>query len=357
MTVEVVRTLPEAAWSRFVADHPAGSIFHTPEMFRVFDKTLNHRPELWAATRQGRVLALMLPVEVCLMPRWPLSWLTTRSVVYGSVLAVPGAEGDAALAELLRTYRQQGVGASLFTELRNVSCLEETQPILVRAGFSYEEHLNYIIDLDKPVDELFRGLPKHTRRDIRVSIARGVVVEPVTEPQQLDDLYALLRLTFGRAGVPLADVSLFEAVLSILVPRGMAWMFLARVDGAPVAASVELPYKDTIYSWYAGYDRRFRQYRANDRLVWHALECGVKGGYKNYDFGGAGVPGKEYGPRDFKAKYRGNLVNYGRNTCVHSHMRLGISRLGYGLWQRVCRLRLRSEQTADSTTPIAAADA
>lgn len=69
MRVEVVRTLPEAEWSRFVADHPAGNVFHTPEMFRVFGQTLNHRPELWAATRQGSIVALMLPVEVCLMPR------------------------------------------------------------------------------------------------------------------------------------------------------------------------------------------------------------------------------------------------------------------------------------------------
>ena len=57
-------------------------------------------------------------------------------------------------------------------------------------------------------------------------------------------------------------------------------------------------------------------------------------GCKTFDFGGAGRPDEVYRVRDFKAKFGGDLVNYGRNVCVHAPFRLGVSRAGYGLMRK-----------------------
>jgi hypothetical protein len=51
-----------------------------------------------------------------------------------------------------------------------------------------------------------------------------------------------------------------------------------------------------------------------------------------YDFGGADKPNEKYGVRDFKAKFRGNLVCYGRNTCVHTPLVLHLSKIGCRLY-------------------------
>ena len=69
-------------------------------------------------------------------------------------------------------------------------------------------------------------------------------------------------------------------------------------------------------------------------LTWGILEWGAKNGYSLYDFGGAGKPDEKYGVRDFKAKFGGELVNFGRNICVHSPRLLKISKLGYQLLRR-----------------------
>jgi serine/alanine adding enzyme len=63
------------------------------------------------------------------------------------------------------------------------------------------------------------------------------------------------------------------------------------------------------------------------------LEWGVENGYRVYDFGGAGKPDEEYGVRDFKAKFGGKLVCYGRNVYVHSQVRLELSKLGYTIYR------------------------
>jgi serine/alanine adding enzyme len=49
----------------------------------------------------------------------------------------------------------------------------------------------------------------------------------------------------------------------------------------------------------------------------------------------AGKPEEEYGVRDFKAKFGGYLVNFGRNIHVHKPTWLGISKFGYQIYQGI----------------------
>ncbi len=120
MGIRIVQNLPEHEWRLFVDRHPDGNIFHTPEMFQVFSLTKMHHPELWAATEKGSIQALLLPIRITLKTGLPPQ-LITRSIVYGSVLCVPGAEGLKALGQLLQTYKREAEEATLFTELRNLS--------------------------------------------------------------------------------------------------------------------------------------------------------------------------------------------------------------------------------------------
>lgn len=339
MTIAVVQTLAEKEWRRFVEEHPQGNIFHTLEMFQVFAHTKGHQPRLWAATDDGgQVLALLLPVQITLMDGL-LRRFTSRAVAYGSVLYAPGAEGRGALAALLRAYRQEMKNGSLFTELRNTSDTSDVCPVLKKNGFVYEDHLDYLIDLNKPIEKVWRRISKNCRKAIRKSMNKGVVVEEVQDRDLVPTCYDLLRQSYRRSQVPLADLSLFEGVFDILVPKGMAKFLLARVDNRYVATSMEMPYKDTIYSWYAGYDRSYRSFYPNDILVWHILKWGVENGYLCYDFGGAGRPDEPYGVRDFKAKFGGQLMNFGRYTFVHAPALLALSKVGYQIYRKIYHVR------------------
>ncbi len=339
-TVQIVRQLDERLWREFVDGHPSSNVFHTPEMFQVFERAKKHRPTLWAAVEDGSVLALLLPVQVAVIERLP--WLTSRAVAYGSVLHAPGPKGEEALALLLRAYKQEHEGAPLFTELRNLSDASDLQPTLDDNGFVYEDHLNYLIDLDRPPEAILQSLGTHTRKLIRRGLRSGVVtVEEVKERGGVAACYDLLRLTYQLAGIPLADRSLFDAAFDILHPKGMARFALAYVRGVPAAVSVELLYKNIVYGWYGGVDRSYSACYPSEMLMWNILEWGATKGYHVYDFGGAGKPNEKYGVRDFKAKFGGTLVCYGRNTCVHSPLRFRLSNWGYHSYQALQRVWLR----------------
>lgn len=333
--MNVVRQLEEKRWREFVDSHEQGNIFHTPDMFDVFSRAKGYRPTLWAVVSDDeRILALLLPVQITVLGQL-LRRLSTRSVVFGSVLDVNGEEGAEALKLLLQTYVRQANGESLFTELRNLSDMDSDQPTLRENGFGYEDHLNFLINLARSPEQILNSIGPRTRKVIRRGLrAANVVVEEITEIQDVGACYDLLKKTYDTANVPLADPSLFRAAFELLHPRGMIRFTLARIGTTPVATSVELLYKGTMYGWYGGVDRSYGEYAPNEILTWHILEWGAQNGYEVYDFGGAGKPNENYGVRDFKAKFGGDLVNFGRNIYVHGPKLLKLSQVGYQLLRR-----------------------
>ena len=335
MSITVVHTLPEEEWRFFVAEHPAGSIFHTPEMFQVFAQTGGYRPTLWAAIDGGdRLLALLLPVKVTVLDGL-FKQMTARSIVYGGILCEPSPDGQSALECLLAAYNQEGGQGSLFTEVRNLVDTELFQPIFQQHDYTYEPHENFLINLNLPVEEVWRNIKKSARKKIRRALCKErLIIEEIHEREQIPTWYSLLQKTYARVQVPLADLSLFQAAFDILYPKGMAQFLLGRAGDTCVAASVALLYEDVIYGWYRGFDYEYSSYLPNDLMVWHVLQWGATNGYRLFDFGGAGKPDENYGPRKFKAKFGGTLISHGRNTCVHAPVRLKLGQVGYQLMRK-----------------------
>lgn len=338
MNIQVMHTLSVDIWREFVEKNAAGNIFHTPEMFQVFARAKRHQATLWTAVGDGqKPLALLAPVQIAVIGGI-LRKLTTRSVAYGSVLWDPSDAGREALSLLLKSYTEKKDHVSMFTELRNLSNLEDMQSTLNGYGFVYEDHLNYLINLNCSVEEIFENIGRRTRKNIRHGLNQGeVMIEEAKELGQVAVCYDLLRKTYKAAHVPLADQSLFNAAFELLYPRGMIRFTLAHIRGVPIATSIDLLYKDVIYGWYGGLDRTYKNSMANELLMWHILEWGSKNGYRLYDFGGAGKPSEKYGVRDFKAKFGGDLVCYGRNIWIAHKTLYKMSKNVYDLYRGLAR--------------------
>jgi len=198
--------------------------------------------------------------------------------------------------------------------------------------------LNFLIDLEQPEEAIWRKISKSGRQCVRTSRNKGTVIEEVTVREKLAVAYRLLQGVYTRVQVPLASPTLFEAAFDVLGPRGMFKVFTARVDGQDVGALLVLLHQGRLITWYGGSDRAFARHYPMEALMWHTMKWGKDHGFRVYDFGGAGKPDEDYGPRKFKAKFHGELVGYGRNVCVHAPMRLELSRRSYAVlrpfWQK-----------------------
>jgi hypothetical protein len=335
MNIQIVNKLPTDKWRTYVEKHPDGGIFHTPEMFDLFAGVKNHIPNLWAAIDGNQdIQAMFLPIEITL--KTMLRPLTTRAVVYGSILYEPTQIGKESLWILLKTHNERINPDTLFTELRNSSDLSDVQPVLELNGFVFEPHLNYLIDLNKPIEEVMQNIGKRTRKQIRSGLSKQqIIVRQITTKNEVKECYDLISKSYAAAQVPVASLSFFEAVFEKLSPKGMVKIWLAKLDGVCVASSIELSYKNVVYGWYSGVDRDYSKHYPGELLMWHVLQWSVENGYTVYDFGGAGKPDEEYGVRDFKAKFGGELVNYGRNICIHRPKTLQVSKIGYEFYRRL----------------------
>ncbi len=111
-------------------------------------------------------------------------------------------------------------------------------------------------------------------------------------------------------------------------------VLIARADGADIGVLTLLFHRTTVLYWYTGVLREYSSHRANDLLVWRALELGREAGCRALDFGGAGKPDEPYGVRDFKAKFGGQLVDFGRDVLVHAPTTFKVSEAGYRVMRR-----------------------
>lgn len=333
--ITITQALPESSWRRFVENHLDGNIFHTPEMFEVFARAKGYEPKLWAATQDKRILALFLPVEVSLTAGL-LKSFTARSVVYGGALYDSESKGPLGLNQLIQKYQVETKHHVLFTELRNLAEDCGFQSVIQKAGFEFEDHNDYIVNLAMSIEQVWANIHKSARKEIRQAQRKNPVSVRIVEDRRLlPQWYKLIQESFSWNHVPLADISLFESAFDVLHPKGMIQFLIgSTTDGRDIAASVALLYKKTIYGWYRGFDRKYGFCLPNDQMVWHILKWGAENGYGFFDFGGAGRPNEIYGPRNFKAKFGGKLVNYGRNTYINSPYRLRLSAFLYQFYRK-----------------------
>lgn len=334
----IVTTLDEKVWREFVLQHPQGNIFHTPEMFQVFSKSRGYQPELRAVLDdEGRVWALLPTVRVTLRGGL-LRRLTTRSIAYGGTLCKADEAGKQALSDLLCAYKRTTGREVLFTELRHQSDASDYRLVFSRCGFQHQDHLNYLIDLTGSEDEVFGRIGARTRKHIRREQKKNqIAVSQVQQFEQVKIVYDLLLKSYHEAQVPIADISLFENAFKVLHPLNMVKFWLVQYGDEYIASSVELVYKEVVYGWYGGVNRAYSQFNPSELLTWEILKWSAENGYRIYDFGGAGTPDKKYGVRDFKSKFGGQLVCYGRNTCTHVPVLLWFSKIGYNVLRRFIR--------------------
>jgi lipid II:glycine glycyltransferase (peptidoglycan interpeptide bridge formation enzyme) len=72
-----------------------------------------------------------------------------------------------------------------------------------------------------------------------------------------------------------------------------------------------------------------------DYLTWHEIAWSCDHGIARYDFGGAGWPDKPYGVREYKARFGGDLVCYGRYRKIYSRWKLALAERAYELGRGV----------------------
>jgi hypothetical protein len=330
-------------WDDFVRQHPKGTIFHTKEMVQVLAATKLYEPLAIAACAPGgRIVAVLVAARVCTIPGM-LSRFAARSILFAEPLCTDDSDGIAGLTELIKHHDRQMQSQTLFCEVRPIGAPGPERTALVRCGYQWHDYLNYVTDVTISRDKLWRQISKCCRRDIRRSHERGVVLKEENSPAGIQKLYDYIEVSYARSKVPAPDQSLFDATLAHLPPEWYR-VVIAYYENQPIASSIDLVYGGMVYGWYGG-TLRVPGIAANACITWNSIEWAADNGQQMYDFGGAGLPDTPYSPRDFKSKFGGQLVHYGRYRKVYSRWRLALAERAYSRARRFIAPAGRARKT------------
>jgi lipid II:glycine glycyltransferase (peptidoglycan interpeptide bridge formation enzyme) len=183
-------------------------------------------------------------------------------------------------------------------------------------------------------NKLWSSLKKNRRAGIKRAKKRGISCKVVENEQEMEELYLVLKKTYRHVKIPLADKSLFKAIIEELIPNKMALPHLIKLGEKTIGGRIPLLYEGKIFAWYGSALREFSRFYPNDFSIWELMRWGCRNNYSIFDFGGAGHPDEHYGVRDFKMQFGGNLVNYGRYRKILHPYYYKIADNGFKYWRK-----------------------
>lgn len=323
------KDIDHTAWSALVADHPVGNVFQTPNYYSVLAITEHNTPIVVAAFCGEEMVGVVVGTVVT-NGNNIAKWATARSIIIGGPIV---KKNDIKVVTiLLEAYRRLLPSYVIYTEIRPIYSLQSLN--IEDCGFKRVGHYNLMMDITRPVEELFEGMHKERKRNVKQAEKAGLVFREITEKVEIADVTQLIRKTYKRKHVPMSYLGIFDIVydkMSDYVHFFGAW----AADGKMIAGQVRLCYGQLMYAWFAGSDETYFKQRPNDFLMWNVIRWGHEQGYALFDFGGGGSPDKPYGVRDYKLKYGCECRDYGRYIYVHRPATYFMAVYAYNMLQKI----------------------
>jgi len=320
------------SWNRFLKNHPQNTIFQSPEMYFFYRKVKNYKPDIFIVEDDmGNILGLLLALLIR-EGRGIKGYFSSRVIVYGGPLISEAGNRTEILEKLLdilvKTFRHR----SVFIQFRNFFEWNNMEKALFKKfGFDFEDRLNLILATTCEED-IWSGMSESRRRQIRKGIKSGVRIETPANEDDVRELYHLLVQLYKRkVKKPLPGWSFFRAFYNLSKNNGPGIIKVVKV-GRKVVGGIVSPVTPgkNIYEWYvAGLDSEFKKSFPSVLATWASVRYALDHQLEYFDFLGIGVPDKAYGVREFKKKFGGRVVNYGRFSRKNNKNIYHIAGFGY----------------------------
>lgn len=315
--------------------NPTANYFQSADFFRFIETVNGYKPFLLLApSADGQLMGSLMGV-IQSDGGGLKSWFSRRLIVWAGpiVPANPVFDKKEVVRRLLQALKKHAQGNAIFIEFRNFFDCSDLHPFFEAEGFRFRPHLNYLVKTDD--EAAVRGrMSSNRRRQIKTSLAAGAVI---TEPESEEDVLELYRIleTLYKEKVkkPLPGPDLFVNMWK----SPMAKVFLVKFEGKVIGGSIGPVYGNKIlYQWYVcGENGVIPGVHPSVLASWAPIEYGVKHGFDHFDFMGAGRPEEDYGVREFKARFGGEEVCYGRYEMVLNRHLYQVGKLGLKVYQTI----------------------
>ena len=269
--LEITTTASERAWDRFVHMHPDASGYHTWKWRRVFEEAFGHDTVYLSAHQDGEIVGV-LPLVVFRSPLFGRFGVSLPFVNYGGVCA-----RDVAVARALAE------AAVRIAAERRLSHIELRHTTRQRPDLPARQHkVGMYLALERDAGRAWEGLDRKVRNQVRKAEKSGCTAED-GGAELLGDFYRVFAHNMRDLGTPVYGRRFFDEVLRAF--PGDTRVFVVRVAGEPVAASITVGWRDRLEVPWASSLREYRSQCPNNLLYWRIIEHATESGCRSLDFG------------------------------------------------------------------------
>ena len=301
-------------WSDLVKQSPVATWFQTREAYAFFDDLSFLEAFAIAVESEDRLKGLVAGY-IQKDGGKIKQFFSRRAIVVGGPL-LSDEITDEELSFLLSALIKKLQRKAIFVETRNFNDYSRWHSVFGQTEFEYEPH--YDVQVDTSSIELVNSkLDRNRRRNIKKALDNGVVIDEKPSAEDLRQLYSMLEeLYTTKVKTPLFPFEFFEKLRKTPSSR----FFLAKnAEGQLLGGliCVELEHR-AVYAWLAcGDDYNYKSLSPSVMVNYAGVSYAAREGIPQFDFMGAGKPDDGgYGVRDFKLKFGGDLVEYGRYVHV-----------------------------------------
>jgi lipid II:glycine glycyltransferase (peptidoglycan interpeptide bridge formation enzyme) len=323
--------IDESKWEDFVREHPQGNFFQTPRFYKFISGLAGFQPLVIAAlTGEGSILGIlvgMIQVEAGFLK----SKLSSRLIVRGGPLLISSDNETAGhlLEFLVKKYSHQ----CIYFEFRNLFPLRDMEHHFLKNGFVFNDYLDVVIDMEK-FRQSIQKLSSGKKRQVKKSLENNARIVENATIAQVRRFYLILKKLYSRkVKKPLPPWNFFE---QFFYRPELGRYFLVESSG-DIVGGIMCPIYDNriIYEWYiGGEDGVHSGIYPSVLATWAPIDHALRNGLLQFDFLGAGKPGEDYGVREFKSSFGGELVNYGRFTRINNRLLYFVGKTGMALLKR-----------------------
>lgn len=339
----------ERIWNEAISEAgPNGTIFQSTYWAGYMKKTFGDRPLYFASLdKKGNIQGLLLAIESCYAKHSSLTLLGARGRVFRALyksalspafhrvlpfifwqngpLVLPSFS-DQKIARRKTLYRK--IIQRVVEEASRRNCYEikiarppffDDQSIIYSSlGFQKKRMGTLLVKLDQPIDLIWGGVERETRRRIRRTMEKSVEFRKVGKLEELEEFYDVCVQKSERTETKTYPFSYYANLWEFFSPRNKIVAFTLSLKDKPLGIMTFLMHNKIIHI-HSGGDSdyaRSNKIEATRALIWHMVEWAHQIGFKYFDLAGVELYKMDAGYKKalnicaFKSKWGGQLIEY-----------------------------------------------
>lgn len=295
--------IPVDDWNKLLSQFPYPSYFQSSKGYEEL-----RRYKGWQVEALGYLHELKLKAVVVLViqkEKGLKSLLSKRCIIF----AGPIFTNEESLKVILHAVHQVAKGCIYF-EIRNGYPTEKYINCYLTSGWKYVPWFNFIVPTSDS-NLMWSKVSESRRRQLKKAEKSGAYVANPSHENDVKSFYDILTQLYSeKVKKPLPGFDLFRHYFESSNRNFVLVYFNNQVIGG-----ILCPFLDGvgIYEFYvAGLDHEFKDCYPSAMATFGAMQQANTFGLPIFDFMGGGSPEEGYGVREFKSRFGGNQVEWGR---------------------------------------------